>query len=422
MLFAQFIMLQIFFILWICLHIFKRSRENDCIFTQDSTDDLPEISVIIPAKNEEGVIAQTIENVLRSDYKNMSVYVVNDGSTDGTAEAVSPYRDRVNVITNEVCSGHKAFAVNKALEQIDSPLVVILDSDAVVKPDSFTKMLKRYDSEDVGCVSAIVSVENNTNVLTLYQKVDYIIAMFLRTVQDKINAVPTSIGVCSMIRTDVLKGMGGMPGDTLIEDGDFCAMLKKEGYYCRISDAVVGTIVPENPMEFFKQRKRWMQGRIQVSIKHKDLIMNPKHGLFGMLTFPYEAAVVFMALLMIPALVAFPAYFLSANDLMIVPLLKKFFVFISEHSHSFIYDTSQLALKFKKYWGFFISPLIFLIMSSYLFFALVNVRMRQNILYYLTLYLSLPYVLFLLIVNLSAAVSELRNAFLSRKSSWGTRQ
>jgi len=105
----------------------------------------PRVAVLIPAYNEEKVIVRTIRSVLNSDYANLHVIVIDDGSSDQTAEvARAAYTaeiaaGRVQVLTKE--NGGKAAALNYALDLLTEEFYVGIDADTVIAADAISKLL-----------------------------------------------------------------------------------------------------------------------------------------------------------------------------------------------------------------------------------------------------------------------------------------
>lgn len=96
-------------------------------------------SVLIPAYNVEAYVAQSIESALAQTHPDTEVIVVNDGSTDGTAEAIAPYRDRIVYVEQE--NRGLAAARNRALEEVTGEYVALLDADDMYLPHRLERML-----------------------------------------------------------------------------------------------------------------------------------------------------------------------------------------------------------------------------------------------------------------------------------------
>ena len=105
------------------------------------------MTVIIPAYNEQVGIVKTIESVLSNDYANLTILVVNDGSTDLTHEKVMGFCECADYSHQQgknairylrLPNGGKANALNEALQTLDSDtdIVVTIDADCIMHPDA----------------------------------------------------------------------------------------------------------------------------------------------------------------------------------------------------------------------------------------------------------------------------------------------
>ena len=93
----------------------------------------PKFSVIIPTYNRANYVAEAIESVLQQTYRGSELIVVNDGSTDDTAEVIRRFRDRICYV--EKANGGKASAVNLGLKYVTGDYVWILDDDDIGLPN-----------------------------------------------------------------------------------------------------------------------------------------------------------------------------------------------------------------------------------------------------------------------------------------------
>lgn len=113
----------------------------------------PEVSVIIPAYNTEAYIAQAIESALGQTLKNIEVIVVDDASTDATANVVRGFTDkRLKVLVNQQNLGPSA-ARNRALREAKGKWVAVLDSDDWYAPSRLEKLLQVADAEDADMIA-----------------------------------------------------------------------------------------------------------------------------------------------------------------------------------------------------------------------------------------------------------------------------
>lgn len=97
----------------------------------------PQISVIIPTYNSKAYIARALQSVFDQAYPAVQIIVVDDGSTDNTAEILAPYTDRIHLITQ--ANAGSAVARNTGLAQATGEYVALLDADDWFLPGKFHK-------------------------------------------------------------------------------------------------------------------------------------------------------------------------------------------------------------------------------------------------------------------------------------------
>jgi len=103
------------------------------------------VSVLIPAYNEEKVIARTIEAVLASRYPDLEIVIVDDGSVDDTSgEVTRRFGDRPEVRLLRQNNGGKSSALNHGITIADGDIIVALDADTLFLPDTISKLVRRF--------------------------------------------------------------------------------------------------------------------------------------------------------------------------------------------------------------------------------------------------------------------------------------
>ena len=249
----------------------------------------PRAAVLIAAFNEERVIARTIDSVLRSDYPNLGVVVVDDGSTDGTAALVSRLfgsESRVELIRKP--NGGKASALNEGLSHTDAEIIISIDADTLFLPSTASMLVRHFIDPLVGGVAGNVKVGNPVNLLTRWQSLEYITGQnFDRRAYDLLNCITVVPGAVGAWRRSVLREAGGYVSDTLAEDTDLTYRARRLGYVIRTESKAVGyTEAPENIRDFRKQRLRWTFGTLQCMWKHRRMMWDPHFGAFAWIALP----------------------------------------------------------------------------------------------------------------------------------------
>ncbi|MEM3408077.1 MAG: glycosyltransferase family 2 protein [Candidatus Micrarchaeia archaeon] len=250
----------------------------------------PTVSFIIPAYNEEETILDTIKSVLKSDYPKdkIEIIVVNDGSTDKTAEVVKTIKDKRVKLINKKNSG-KADSLNKGIEKAKGEIIVTLDADSYIEKDSLRKMIS-YFKDDVAAVTSAVKVKERENMTFLekLQRLEYLFTIFNRRLFAMINGVYVTPGPFSAFRREIFDIVGGFDPNNIMEDQEIALRIQAANYKIEsCMDAVVYTDVPKDFSSFMKQRERWHRGGFRNVLKYAYTI-NPKYGDFGVFVMFYS--------------------------------------------------------------------------------------------------------------------------------------
>jgi len=249
----------------------------------------PRIAVLIPAYNEEKVIVRTIRSVLNSDYTNLHVIVIDDGSSDNTFEvARAAYMreiaaGRVQILTKP--NGGKAAALNFALDDLDEEFYVGIDADTVIAADAIAKLIPHFEDPAIGAVAGNAKVGNRVNLWTRWQALEYITSQnFERRALDLFNVVTVVPGAIGAWRTAGVKRAGGYPLNTVAEDADLTMNLLEHRFKVVYEDrALAFTEAPVNARGLMRQRFRWSFGILQAVWKHRlAFVRNRAMGLFAL--------------------------------------------------------------------------------------------------------------------------------------------
>ena len=282
---GDFLMSARLLIIGVCAIIDRfRKRKNFA-----GPDYMPRVAVLIPAYNEEKVIARTIRSVLMSNYKNIRVIVIDDGSKDETYKiANETYAKeiadgRVTVLTK--ANGGKAEALNFALEFTDEEIYVGIDADGVIAHDAISRLVCHFANPQIGAVAGNAKVGNRVNLWTRWQALEYITSQnFERRALDLFNVVMVVPGAIGAWRTAAVRKGGGYHPDTVAEDADLTMNLLEQGYHVIYEDqALAFTEAPVNANGLARQRFRWSFGILQAVFKHRGAIARRRAmGLFAL--------------------------------------------------------------------------------------------------------------------------------------------
>ena len=250
----------------------------------------PAVAVLVPAYNEEKVIERTVRSVLDSDYKNLRVIVIDDGSKDATLEVTrSAFRDeiaagRVTLLTK--ANSGKADALDFALEQVTEEIFVGIDADTIIAPDAVSKLVPHFSNPKVGAIAGNAKVGNRVNLWTRWQALEYITSQnFERRALNTMNAVSVVPGAIGAWRTAAVRDVGGYHHDTVAEDADLTMALLQAGYWVNYEDrALAYTEAPTTANGLMRQRFRWSFGIMQAVWKHIEAVK--QKGALGWVAIP----------------------------------------------------------------------------------------------------------------------------------------
>ncbi|MGI8469340.1 MAG: glycosyltransferase [Pyrinomonadaceae bacterium] len=249
----------------------------------------PFVSVVVPAFNEERVICKTVESLLRSDYPNFEIIVLDDGSADKTFDVVNEKygtNERVSIFRKE--NGGKASALNFGWQLAKGNIIVALDADTLFTPETIAALVHRFADETVGAVAGNAKVGNRINIVTKWQALEYVTSQNLdRRAFASLNCITVVPGSVGAWRRGVLEKCGGFSSDTLAEDQDLTIQVRKLGYKIGYEENAIGlTEAPDTLRGLAKQRFRWAYGTLQCMWKHKNALFNPKYGTLGFIAMP----------------------------------------------------------------------------------------------------------------------------------------
>jgi peptidoglycan-N-acetylglucosamine deacetylase len=279
-------------LLFICAAaVYDRLRERIFGKPAEVASYKPRVAVLIPAYNEEKVIERTVRAALNSNYPNLLVIVIDDGSKDRTLEVARSAFSRESadgrvLILGKLNSG-KAEALNYGIEHIgDAELFVGIDADTVIASDAIARLVPHFVNPKVGAIAGNAKVGNRVNLWTRWQALEYITSQnFERRALDVLGAVSVVPGAIGAWRVSAVREAGGFHTDTVAEDADLTMALLRLGYRVEYEDmALAYTEAPVNANGLMRQRFRWSFGILQAVYKHRGVFA--RKGVLGWVALP----------------------------------------------------------------------------------------------------------------------------------------
>ncbi|UJA20593.1 glycosyltransferase family 2 protein [Thermoleophilia bacterium SCSIO 60948] len=231
--------------------------------THDNRTQPTGLTVIVPAFNEAESVAETVRSLLGQTAPPERLIVIDDCSTDDTADVARSAG--AEVVKPPANTGSKAGAQNFALELVDTEFVMAVDADTTLEPEAIEKLLPSLDDRDVAAACGFVLPRHVGTIWERGRYVEYLLAFsFFKRIQDYFGKPLISSGCFSVYRTDELRAAGAWQTRTMAEDMDLTWTLYSRGHKVRFEpDAVSYPIEPHN-LEFMgKQLKRWSHGFVQ---------------------------------------------------------------------------------------------------------------------------------------------------------------
>jgi len=295
----------------------------------------PRVTLMIPAHNEGPGLIDSIEAALSSDYPNLEIIVINDGSLDDTFGIIKEHyalaptdrarvvplvditpvaiygsdQDARLVVIDKPHSG-KAQSLNMGIEYATGDLLCCMDGDSIMLPDSLPKLVTKFINEPKlialgGAVAPsnelcirdgrIVRQEAPSTLLEKIQVVEYLRSFTLwRTGWSYVDGLLIISGAMTVFTREALINIGGFQSDTVTEDLD--VVLRLHQYYCEhqipyhvwtIPNVICWTRAPDTLKHLRKQRIRWMMGALQCLSKCRDLIGSQQNPVLGWFALPH---------------------------------------------------------------------------------------------------------------------------------------
>ncbi|MDN0196416.1 bifunctional polysaccharide deacetylase/glycosyltransferase family 2 protein [Streptomyces sp. S.PNR 29] len=268
------------------------------------------VTVLVPAYNEEAGIESTVRSLLASTHPGLQIVVIDDGSTDRTADIAEGIGDpRVEVVRKP--NGGKAAALNTGLAHARHGIVVMVDADTVFEPDAIHQLVQPLAHPAVGAVSGNTKVGNRRRLLAKWQHLEYCFGFNLdRRMFEVLECMTTVPGAIGAFRREALVGVGGVSDDTLAEDTDLTMALWRAGWRVLYEEsAVAWTEVPTSLRQLWRQRYRWSYGTIQAMWKHRGAVLaSGTAGRFGRRGLTYIAFFQVLLPLLAPVIDVYALY------------------------------------------------------------------------------------------------------------------
>ena len=309
----------LFFARIFVLFAFARRHVRQSRDREPAEDFAPPVSFVVPAFNEAVGIEQAIRSLAASAYPQLEIVVVDDGSTDGTAELVERLGLPSVRLVRQANAGKPA-ALNRGIAEAQHDVIVMVDADTIFEPGTLKQLVQPLGMADVGAVSGNTKVGNRRRLLGRWQHIEYVMGFNLdRRLYDVLQCMPTVPGAIGAYRRSALTQVGGVSGATLAEDTDLTLALGRAGWrVAYVEDARAWTEAPTSLRALWRQRFRWSYGTLQAVWKHRAAMWRRGEERIGRRGIPYLVLFQIALPLLAPLIDLFSLYGLLFLDVVTV--------------------------------------------------------------------------------------------------------
>jgi len=275
------IWLMLFYHMFLMLggYLFSLKHERPLGLWSVKNSELPFVSILIPAHNEEIVIENTIQSMVNLNYpkEKLEVIIINDNSSDLTGMIANKYAKKytyIKVIHNKPPNAGKgkSGALNTGFKHSSGDIIVVYDADNTPEPDAVRNLVvPLIKGRKIGAVVGKFRVINaKKNILTRFINIETITFQWLaqagRWYWFRLATIP---GTNFAIRRDIIETLGGWDEKALAEDTEISIRVLDLGYSIRFfPSAITWEQEPEKWRVWWKQRTRWACGNMYVIVKY----------------------------------------------------------------------------------------------------------------------------------------------------------
>ena len=313
------LLLNIIYIIQLFVSLFRVHRDYNKSFSDDfhsyvDSDNLLPVSLIIPAYNEEENIVQNIRSLMKINYPEYEIIVVNDGSTDKTGDLVvnAFHMHKIpKLLYVQKANGGKSDALNAGINISRYPLFTCLDADSRLEKDALLRLSMEFikDSRTV-IAGGLVRIANGSKIvdgelkgfsmpqklIERFQIVEYYRSFLMgRVFWSASNSLLIVSGAFGLFRKQTVIDVGGYKRNTIGEDMEIVVRIhrylrkNKKKYRVKFNElSICWTQGPMSVNDIRSQRRRWQIGLMDTLISHAGMTLNPRYGFVGMASMPYN--------------------------------------------------------------------------------------------------------------------------------------
>ena len=274
------------------------------------------LGVIVAAHNEAAVLPVTLAALLEQVDRPDQIVVADDGSSDTTADVLlrlygltppelgfmsTPSPVHPELLWLRLAHGGKAVALNAAIVQMTTEIVLTVDGDTLLEPQAIRAVRAAFSSEPqlvaaTGVLAPVCNGSPSGRLFQWFQTYEYIRSFLSRYAWMQVDSLLLISGAFAGFRRSAVLEVGGFDSDCMVEDYELIhrlrrfGMLGQRGWTTRVlGGARAYTEAPSNIGAFLRQRRRWFGGFLQTQFWYRDMVGDHRHGWLGLAMLPVKA-------------------------------------------------------------------------------------------------------------------------------------
>ncbi|AZS13731.1 glycosyltransferase [Paenibacillus lutimineralis] len=250
-------------------------------------EEVPFVSLMVPAHNEGKVITQTVEALLALDYPQdrYEIIVINDNSSDNSSELLAKLQAKYNernlivINTDNITGGKgKSNALNIGFKQSRGEYIAIYDADNTPEKTALRYLVGEITNDNtLGAVIGKFRTRNrNASLLTRFINIETLSFQWMAQAgRWKLFKLCTIPGTNFIMRREIIEHIGGWDVKAIAEDTEISFRIYMMGYRIKFQPkSVTWEQEPQTLKVWFKQRTRWAKGNIYVIVKNLPLLFD----------------------------------------------------------------------------------------------------------------------------------------------------
>jgi len=306
------------------------------------------LGVIVAAHNEATVLPVTLAALTAQSDRAEAIVIADDGSTDATAALltgdyglVMPPPGEISALSTShpglrwlrLPHGGKAVALNVAITQIDTDVVMTVDADTLLEPGAVGAMRRAFAAEPelvatTGIITPVCGPSFGGRLFQWFQTYEYMRNFLSRYAWMRMDSLLLISGAFAGFRRDAVLEVGGFDTDCLVEDYELIHRLRRHavlrGLYWTtrvLGTARARTEAPGSVPAFLRQRRRWFGGFLQTQYWYRDMVGDPKYGRLGLMMLPVKAIDTFQPIYGLLAFALLLDYLVTGRLFIAAPVL-----------------------------------------------------------------------------------------------------